>query len=141
MNQDEILRISLILFCILIVLLRTRKGYRKGLVGELSTMLSLVVAVVCLFLFMLLYTSFQVGTWGTTVTSIVMLIVFGVGYKIGKIMLAPLKGLKAVSFLNFIDKLLGAVLGFAEGILLVYVLQYVLMILEKPVLFPVPNFV
>ena len=61
------------------------------------------------------------------------------GYKLAKLILFPLKGLTALPFLRIIDKILGGAAGAAEFVAIAVALQYVLILLEQPVLFAVPE--
>lgn len=139
MNQDSIVKLVLVLVLLLLLIWRVKRGYRLGLVKEITTLVAIAAGLISLFLFMLLYCSYEAKTWGTTIIVVIMLIVFGAGYKIGKLLLLPLKGLTALPILKGLDKLLGAVAGFAEFVAIAYVLQYVLILLEQPVLFAVPE--
>ena len=106
---------------------------------ELSNLIAIAAGLFSLFLFMLLYCSYQTHSWGTTATVVVMLVVFGLGYKLAKLILFPLKGLTALPFLRIIDKILGGAAGAAEFVAIAVALQYVLILLEQPVLFAVPE--
>lgn len=139
MSQETITKLVLILILLLLLIWRVKRGYRLGLVKEITSMVAIAAGLVSLFLFMLLYCSYESKTWGTTVVVAIMLIVFGVGYKIGKLILLPLRGLTALPILKTLDKLLGAAAGIVEFIAIAYAMQYVLILLEQPVLFAVPE--
>ena len=139
MNYDTTIKILICLILLVLFIWRVKRGYQQGLVKELSNLIAIAAGLFCLFLFMLLYCSYQTHAWGTTVTVVVMLVVFGLGYKLAKLILLPLKGLTALPFLRFIDKLLGGAAGIAEFIAIAVALQYVLVLLEQPVLFAVPE--
>lgn len=139
MNQEEMTKLVIAGVLFLILIWRVSRGFRRGFVQELYSFLSLVVGLVSIVLFLLLYQSFKAETWGSTITVVLVLAVFMIGSKIGKLILLPLKGLAALPFLKFIDQLLGAVAGFIEGIAIVYVSQYILLALNMPVLFAFPQ--
>ena len=139
MNHDTTVKMILCLSLLLLFLWRIKRGYKLGLVKELSNLIAIAAGLFSLFLFMLLYCSYQTHSWGTTATVVVMLGVFGLGYKLAKLILFPLKGLTALPFLRIIDKILGGAAGAAEFVAIAVALQYVLILLEQPVLFAVPE--
>lgn len=139
MNHDTTVKMILCLSLLLLFLWRIKRGYKLGLVKELSNLIAIAAGLFSLFLFMLLYCSYQTHSWGTTATVVVMLVVFGLGYKLAKLILLPLKGLTALPFLRIIDKILGGAAGAAEFAAIAVALQYVLILLEQPVLFAVPE--
>ena len=139
MNHDTTVKTILCLSLLLLFLWRIKRGYKLGLVKELSNLIAIAAGLFSLFLFMLLYCSYQTHSWGTTATVVVMLVVFGLGYKLAKLILLPLKGLTALPFLRIIDKILGGAAGAAEFVAIAVALQYVLILLEQPVLFAVPE--
>lgn len=139
MNHDTTVKMILCLSLLLLFLWRIKRGYKLGLVKELSNLIAIAAGLFSLFLFMLLYCSYQTHSWGTTATVVVMLVVFGLGYKLAKLILLPLKGLTALPFLRIIDKILGGAAGAAEFVAIAVALQYVLILLEQPVLFAVPE--
>ena len=139
MSQEEMTKLGIVLVLFFIVIWRIGRGYRIGFVKELYSLLSLAVGLVSIVLFLILYQSLKAETWGSTITIILALVVFILGLKIGKLILLPLKGLAALPFLKFIDKLFGAAAGLIEGVAIVYVSQYLLIALNQPVLFTVPT--
>ena len=139
MNHDTTVKMILCLSLLLLFLWRIKRGYKLGLVKELSNLIAIAAGLFSLCLFMLLYCSYQTHSWGTTATVVVMLVVFGLGYKLAKLILFPLKGLTALPFLRIIDKILGGAAGAAEFVAIAVALQYVLILLEQPVLFAVPE--
>lgn len=101
---------------------RVRRGYDCGMMQEIANILSGAVALVCVALLFLAISSVRGKTTHVLAASIVALILLGICFKVCSLIFRPLLGIKNISIVGGINKILGAVLGAAEACLLVYLL-------------------
>lgn len=115
----------------LIALGRVKHGWRKGMVDEIFSLLHIGIGLISLFCIVLLYNAYQNQNHTTLVVMVILLVVLGVVFKLTKVALAPLTGLKKLSLVRVIDGLLGAVIGLGEGILIAYTINKILEMLGR----------
>ncbi len=111
-----------LIIVILLLILNFIHGYRKGMANEISNLIALVVAFFVLSLFIMLFSSFQAGEAANTIYSIILLVILGIVYGLIKILLKSAKAISKLPFLHFIDKMLGALVGVIESVLIIWIL-------------------
>ena len=110
---------------VLIVILAAVHGFKKGMIKEISGLISWVVTLFVMSLVIMLYTSFHANENKNTVFTIVILAAVAITYAVIRFFLKPIKLVVKLPLLCFLDQLMGSVVGIAEGILIVWLL-YVL---------------
>lgn len=97
-------------------------GYKRGMAKQLTAFVAIfITACVAALLFMLI-SSFENGEAQNTIYSLVLLIILGSIYGIVKIVLRSVKAIANLPVISSLDKLVGAVLGFAQAIILIWIL-------------------
>ena len=109
----------------LIIVLAVVHGFKKGMTNEISGLISWVVTLFVMSLVIMLYTSFHANEGKNTIFTIVILATVAIIYSIIRFFLKPIKLVVKLPLLRFLDRLMGSVIGIAEGFLIVWLL-YVL---------------
>lgn len=110
---------------LLLLIWRIKRGYANGMMQEIVNLLSGVVSLVCVVLVFLAVRSAVDKSMHTLTVCIAALVLLGVVFKLCHLIFAPLLAVGNISIVSGINKLLGAVMGAAEGFLLAYVLYRV----------------
>lgn len=118
----NIYTIILYLLIAAIFMWRIRKAYRIGFVGELSNAVSIVIAVIIGFIFKNMIVSFMAAKYGRIIAFLSLLGIICAIHRILKLIFASLKIFSVLPVIKLINKLMGAALGFGEGIVIVYLL-------------------
>ncbi|MCL2717391.1 MAG: CvpA family protein [Lachnospiraceae bacterium] len=119
-------------FAIVIVLIifiwRIIAGFRKGMVAEIVSLISLIFAIISLILVLNIAGSYFGDREGNVLQMLLVLVVIGLVYKVISLILTSLKLIAKLPVIKSLDKLLGAALGAVEAtliiILLIQVLKY-----------------
>lgn len=119
------LNITLIIILI-VTLCLIRYGWKRGMAKQLSGFVALVVTLGVASLMIMLYSSFKRGEAGNTIFSIVLLVITGSVYGIVKIFLKSLKAISHLPVLNFMDRVMGGIIGFARGVIFVWIFFFLL---------------
>lgn len=118
---------ALIVF--LIFIWRIKKGFANGIMKEIVTILSGVASLISVALLLFAVTSVMAKAMSTLTLSVIGLIVVGIVFKISSLIFTPVLALSNFSIIEWLNKLLGAVMGAVEacvlGGLLYYGLGYV----------------
>lgn len=113
----------IIVLCLLVW--KAFAGYKKGMTKEITGLISWAVTLFVISLIIMLYTSFLANEARNTIYSIVILVAVGLIYGIVRIFLKSAKFISKLPLFHLADKILGLVIGAAEGMLIVWLL-YVL---------------
>lgn len=105
---------------------RIKKGFANGIMGEIVTILSGAVSLICVALIFFAVTSMMVRAMSALTLSIIALILLGIIFKICSLIFAPLLALGNLSIIGGFNKMLGAVMGVLEACILAGVLYYAL---------------
>ena len=92
-----------------------KRGLRRGISGEIRSLISIAIAILCLVLILLLKRSVQNHAFASVIVVGGALIILGTGWRIIRLILSPLKGFREIGVVRGIDGLLGAVAGILEG--------------------------
>lgn len=96
-------------------------GYMKGLVGEITTFIALVLGVIGLALVMLVVDNALDEEFDDALLILLFLLVFIMLVQLIKVLLKTVKFLAKLPLINGVNKLLGTLLGIAEGVVVVWV--------------------
>lgn len=116
--KHEMISFACAAVMLILLIWRVRRGYACGMMQEIGNILSGVVALACVVLLFLAINSIRGKTTHVLTACIVALILLGVCFKICSLIFKPFLGIKNISIVSGIDKILGAVLGAAEACLL-----------------------
>ena len=111
-----------ILFLIIMALLiiwRMGRGFKKGIVKELSDTVSLFIALIAGQLLYSGYQEFMLKHVSQIVCKLATLAIVVVIYKVLSIIFSALKIFASLPILKYLDKLLGLVIGFVEGVMII----------------------
>lgn len=97
------------------------RGYFKGIVGEISTIIALVLSIVGMALFVMLIDKSIDQEFGDAIMAGMFLLVFIILVQVVKVILCAVKLFAKLPLINGLNKFLGTVLGIIEGVLLVWV--------------------
>ena len=111
---------------LLLLIWRIKRGYANGMMQEIVNFLSGVVSLACVALVFLAVSSLLNKSMHTLTVCIVALVLLGIVFKLCHLIFTPLLAVGNISVVSGINKLLGAVMGGAEGCLLAYILYRVL---------------
>lgn len=107
---------------LLLLIWRIKRGFANGMMQEIVNLLSGVISLACVALVFLAVSSAVNKSMHTLTVCIVALILLGLVFKLCHLILTPLLAVGNISIVSGINKLLGAVMGAAEGCLLAYIL-------------------
>lgn len=110
---------------LLLLIWRIKRGFANGMMQEIVNLLSGVISLACVALVFLAVSSAVNKSMHTLTVCIVALILLGLVFKLCHLILTPLLAVGNISIVSGINKLLGAVMGAAEGCLLAYILYKV----------------
>lgn len=108
----------------LIFIWRITTGFRKGMVQEIISLIAMVVAGVCIFLIMGAVGNYLNHEIGKMVQVIVVLFVVCIVYRLVHVLFTSLELISKLPIIKGLDKLLGALIGCVEAVLIVAALVY-----------------
>lgn len=111
---------------LLLLIWRIKRGYANGMMQEVINLLSGVISLACVALVFLAVRSAVNKSMHTLTACIIALVLLGLVFKLCHLIFTPLLAAGNISIVSGINKLLGAVMGAAEGCLLAYILYRVL---------------
>lgn len=110
----------------LIFIWRITTGFRKGMVQEIISLIAMAVAGVCIFLIMGAVGNYLNHEIGKMVQVIVALFVVCIVYRLVHVLFTSLELISKLPIIKGLDKLLGALIGCVEAVLIVAALVYLL---------------
>lgn len=110
----------------LIFIWRITTGFRKGMVQEIISLIAMAVAGVCIFLIMGAVGNYLNHEIGQMVQVIVVLFVVCIVYRLVHVLFTSLELISKLPIIKGLDKLLGALIGCVEAVLIVAALVYLL---------------
>ena len=105
---------------------RIKKGFSNGIMGEIVTILSGAVSLICVALIIFAVTSVMVKAMSALTLCIIALILLGTVFKICSLIFRPILALSNFSIIEGINKMLGAAMGALEACILAGALYYAL---------------
>jgi len=116
-----------LIIVVLAVLFKMVDGYKRGVVKELSSLISLIVICILLALIAGGVRSYLDGNIFRVLIMVVLAIVLAIANHLVKFALFPAKVLSKLPLLSLVDKILGAVFGILEVILLLWTVYTLVM--------------
>lgn len=120
------LKIIFLLFFLLVVVYRVKKGFQNGIIKEIGSIIATIVSCVCIALVFLVVSSIMARTFSTLAICVIALVGIGIVNKICNLVMTPILGITNVSIISGFNKLLGAVMGFGEAVIIAFFLYKLL---------------
>lgn len=111
---------------VLIFIWRIVTGFQKGMVREIISLVALVIGVVCAVLLLSAVDSYMDREIGQLIKFILIIIVVSLAHKLIHLFLSSIGLIAKLPVVKGVDKLLGAVVGFVEAMVIVGVTVYIL---------------
>lgn len=111
---------------VFIFIWRVAAGFRKGMVQEIISLIAMAVAGVCVILILGAIGSYLDQEIGKTVQAVLVLFAVCLVYRLVHVLFTSLELVSKLPIIKGLDKLLGAVIGCAEAVLIVGLLVYLL---------------
>ena len=111
------------IFVIIIFLLfiwRISKGFHNGIMKEVVTILSGAVSLVSVALVLFAITSYREKLPGVFALCVIGLVVLGTVFKLSSLIFKPILALSNISVIGGVNRIMGAVMGVAEAVVLSY---------------------
>lgn len=122
---------NIVFFVVLLLLIGGGvKGYKRGMVEEVNTVLALVLALAAIAMFVVAAQGYMEHETLRTILGIVCMTVAILVYKIADFILSSLKLITSVPVLRGVNKLLGFGVGVLESVLLIWAIFIVIVAFE-----------
>ncbi len=120
------------LLIIILILLVSRmvEGYKRGMVKEIISLVSLIVLCLAFAFIGGALLSYLEKDIVSVVVAIILLLILAIGHWLLNVFFCPAKLLVKLPIVKSVDKLLGAVMGIIETVLLVWTLYTLLLTVE-----------
>lgn len=115
------MNITLIGFIILMLAMVSR-GFKKGMVKEITGLISLAVTLFVVSLIIMLYTSFHAEETENMIVTVIILVVVSLIYSLVKIFLKSAKLLSKLPVIKLLDRFLGLFVGAAKGMIILWII-------------------
>lgn len=120
--RQETFTLFFLAVTLLLLIWRVRRGYACGMMREIANILSGAAALLCAALILFAVSSARGKKTHVFLASIAVLLCLGLVFKIASLIFRPLFAFEKISFVNGVNKWLGAALGAAEALALSYLL-------------------
>lgn len=117
----------LLIIVVLAVLFKIAEGYKRGVVKEISSLISLIVVCILMALIAGGVRSYLDGNIVRVIVMVVLAVVLAIANHLVKFALFPAKLLSKLPLISFVDKILGAIFGVLEVILLLWTVYTLVM--------------
>lgn len=122
---------NIVFFVVLLLLIGGGvKGYKRGMIEELNTVIALVLALIAIVMFVIAAKGYMDHEILRTVLGIVCLTIAILVYKITDFILSSLKIISAIPVIRGMNKLLGFGVGVLEAVLLIWALFLIIVAFE-----------
>ncbi|MBR3508998.1 MAG: CvpA family protein [Lachnospiraceae bacterium] len=122
---------NLLLIAVLAVLIiKIRSGYKRGMVKEVIMLASLIILCITVALITNAMKSYQQGQIFNTILMVFMLTILGVVQFVLKPVFFSAKLVVELPIVSWADKMLGILVGILETILLLWTLDFFVMIMD-----------
>lgn len=118
-NYVEIAIIAIFVFFI-------GKGYLKGFIGEVVSIISMLLAIIGVALAMKIIDSFLKKQASDALLAAIFLVSLVLLMQVFRILIKSLKLFSKIPIINGLNKLLGMIIGIAEGLLITWILFFVI---------------
>lgn len=107
-----------VLIVFLLFIWRIQRGFSNGVLKEIVTILSGVISLISLGLVFFAISSYMANARSTLTFCIIGLIVIGIIFKLCSLVFRPILALDNVFLIGGLNKIMGAVIGAAEAVIL-----------------------
>lgn len=115
------MNVTLIGFIILMLVMVSR-GFKKGMVKEITGLISLAVTLFVVSLIIMLYTSFHAEETENMLVTVIILVAVSLIYSLVKIFLKSAKLLSKLPVIKLLDRFLGIFVGAAKGMIILWII-------------------
>ena len=115
------MNVTLIGFIILMLVMVSR-GFKKGMVKEITGLISLSVTLFVVSLIIMLYTSFHAEETENMLVTVIILVAVSLIYSLVKIFLKSAKLLSKLPVIKLLDRFLGLFVGAAKGMIILWII-------------------
>lgn len=115
------MNVTLIGFIILMLVMVSR-GFKKGMVKEITGLISLAVTLFVVSLIIMLYTSFHAEETENMLVTVIILVAVSLIYSLVKIFLKSAKLLSKLPVIKLLDRFLGLFVGAAKGMIILWII-------------------
>jgi uncharacterized membrane protein required for colicin V production len=102
------------------------RGFKKGMIQEIVSVISMIIAGVCLYLILSAIGSYRNEQIGKTIQMVIVLFVVCFVYKIVNVLFTSLKLIAKLPVIKGLNAVLGAILGAVEAVVIVIIIMEVL---------------
>lgn len=134
MNFDENTFNFLLLGLIVLAVINVVRGYKKGMVKAIISLVSLVILCVVVTLLAYGISSYNDGNFFHVALMIILLIVLGLVHHLLSVVFFSAKMVTKLPVVHSLDKLLGVLFGFFETILILWTLYTFVMMMDLGVI-------
>lgn len=120
----------LMIIILVILIWRIVDGYKKGMVKEIISFISMIVLCLTVALLGVAIIGYLDKDTVGMVVAVILLLALGIAHSLINLVLSPAKLVVKLPVVKSVDKLLGAVIGMAETIIMVWTLYILLLTVE-----------
>lgn len=120
----------LLLVVVLAAILKVIDGYKKGMVKEIISLVSLIVLSGVAALLAQGISSYNDGKMFNVIVAVILLVLLGIAHNLLKLVFFSAKIVSKLPVVHFLDKLLGVVFGVFEVVLLLWTVYTLVMMLD-----------
>lgn len=120
----------LLIIILILLISRIVEGYKRGMVQEVISFVSLIVLCLAVAFIGGALLSYLEKDTVSMVVAIILLLILCIAHRLLNVCLCPAKLLVKLPLVKSVDKLLGAVIGVAETVILVWTLYTLLLTVE-----------
>ncbi len=120
----------LLIIILILLVSRVVEGYKRGMVKEIISLVSLIVLCLAFAFIGGALLSYLEKDIVSVVVAIILLLILAIGHWLLNVFFCPAKLLVKLPIVKSADKLLGAVMGIIETVLLVWTLYTLLLTVE-----------
>lgn len=115
------MNINIVLVVVLLILaVSACNGYKKGMLQEVISIISLIFAVFVFALVATAFNNFISKEYMYVVMAILFIVALVIVFQITKIIVIPARILSKLPIISFINKVCGFLLGMAEGVIFIW---------------------
>lgn len=119
-----IVGVAVIMLIVMIAMMT--HGFHTGFARELTGLVSLIASIAVILLIAGIVQGFRSGSASNLAIGLILLVVFGVIYRIIHMFIASINFIARLPLINWLDSALGLIAGFVEGFAILYVFEYFL---------------
>ena len=122
---------NIVFFVVLLLLIGGGvKGYKRGMIEEVNTVIALVIALIVIGMFVVAIKGYMDHETLRTILGIVCLTIAVLVYKVVDFILSSLKIISIIPVIRGVNKLLGFGVGVVEAVLLIWALFLIIVAFE-----------